>query len=99
MKHGEAGKILQLCVRLGDFFQIPDAMSVPVPCPGAEPDGGRGHFEFRVDTVIVVMVAVGLQRPFSAEPMRVWPVSTRVSKPENDDPSVVELVKLTMEAA
>jgi hypothetical protein len=31
-----------------------------------------------------------LLRPFPAEPIRIWPVSTRVNKPENDDPSVVE---------
>jgi putative SOS response-associated peptidase YedK len=29
-------------------------------------------------------------RPFPAEPMRMWPISTRVKKPENDDPSVIE---------
>jgi putative SOS response-associated peptidase YedK len=28
-----------------------------------------------------------LMRPFPAEPMRRWPISTRVNKPENDDPS------------
>jgi putative SOS response-associated peptidase YedK len=27
-----------------------------------------------------------LMRPFPAEPMRVWPISTRVNKPEHDDP-------------
>jgi putative SOS response-associated peptidase YedK len=31
-----------------------------------------------------------LMRPFPAEPMRIWPVSTRVNKPENDDPSIIE---------
>ena len=31
-----------------------------------------------------------LMRPFPAEPMRIWPISTRVNKPENDDPSIVE---------
>jgi putative SOS response-associated peptidase YedK len=31
-----------------------------------------------------------LMRPFPAAPMRMWPISTRVNKPENDDPSVVE---------
>ena len=29
-----------------------------------------------------------LMRPFPAEPMRMWPISTRVNKPENDDPSI-----------
>jgi putative SOS response-associated peptidase YedK len=31
-----------------------------------------------------------LMRPFPVEPMRMWPISTRVNKPENDDPSIVE---------
>ena len=29
-----------------------------------------------------------LMRPFPAEPMRMWPISTRVNKPENDDPTI-----------
>jgi putative SOS response-associated peptidase YedK len=28
--------------------------------------------------------------PFPVEPMRMWPISTRVNKPENDDPSIIE---------
>jgi hypothetical protein len=31
-------------------------------------------------------------RPFPAEPMRMWPISTRVDKPENDDPSILDRV-------
>src|ERR1019366_8519149 len=31
-----------------------------------------------------------LMRPFPSEPMRMWPISTRVNKPENYDPSIVE---------
>jgi putative SOS response-associated peptidase YedK len=31
-----------------------------------------------------------LMRPFPAVPMRMWPISTRVNKPENDDPSIVD---------
>jgi putative SOS response-associated peptidase YedK len=31
-----------------------------------------------------------LMQPFPAELMRMWPVSTRVNKPENDDASIVE---------
>jgi putative SOS response-associated peptidase YedK len=27
--------------------------------------------------------------------MRVWPISTRVNKPENDDPSIVEPIELS----
>jgi putative SOS response-associated peptidase YedK len=40
-----------------------------------------------------------LLRPFPAEPMRIWPISARVNKPENDDPSVLEPVTLTSSAA
>jgi len=40
-----------------------------------------------------------LLRPFLAEPMRMWPVSTRVNKPENNDPLIVEPVKLASAAA
>jgi hypothetical protein len=39
-----------------------------------------------------------LMQPFPSEPMRMWPISTRVSKPENDDPSIVEPIKLTAES-
>src|SRR5262249_5267776 len=31
-----------------------------------------------------------LLRPFSSDDMRVWPISTRVNKPENDDPSILD---------
>jgi putative SOS response-associated peptidase YedK len=34
-------------------------------------------------------------RPFPAESMRIWPISTRVNKPENDDPSILELIELS----
>jgi hypothetical protein len=34
-------------------------------------------------------------RPFPAEPMRMWPISTRVDKPENDDASIVEQITLS----
>ena len=40
-----------------------------------------------------------LLRPFPAEPMRIWPISTRVNKPENDEPSLLEPVALTSSAA
>jgi hypothetical protein len=30
--------------------------------------------------------------PFPSEPMTMWPISTRVNKPENDDPSILEPV-------
>ena len=40
-----------------------------------------------------------LMRPFPAEPMRMWPISTRVNKPENDDPSIVEPIELATPAA
>jgi hypothetical protein len=35
-----------------------------------------------------------LMRPFSAELMRMWPVSKRVNKPENDDPQIIESLEL-----
>ena len=38
-------------------------------------------------------------RPFPAEPMRMWPISTRVNKPENDDPSLVEPIEVATDAA
>ena len=31
--------------------------------------------------------------------MRMWPISTRVNKPENDDPSIVEPIELATDAA
>jgi putative SOS response-associated peptidase YedK len=38
-------------------------------------------------------------RPFPSDPMRMWPISTRVNKPEKDDASIVEPVQLTNSAA
>jgi hypothetical protein len=32
-------------------------------------------------------------RPVPAEPVRMWPISTRVNEPENDDPSIVEPIE------
>jgi putative SOS response-associated peptidase YedK len=40
-----------------------------------------------------------LLRPFPAEVMRMWPISTRVNKLENDDPSIVEPIELAAGAA
>jgi putative SOS response-associated peptidase YedK len=40
-----------------------------------------------------------LMRPFPAELMRMWPISTRVNKPENDDPSILDPIQLTTDAA
>jgi putative SOS response-associated peptidase YedK len=37
-------------------------------------------------------------RPFPAEVMRIWPISTRVNKPENDNPSIVEPVEVAPDA-
>ncbi len=31
-----------------------------------------------------------LMRPFPAHLMRIWPISTRVNKPANDDPAILE---------
>jgi putative SOS response-associated peptidase YedK len=35
-----------------------------------------------------------LMQPYPANLMRIWPISTRVNKPENDDPSIVERIDL-----
>jgi putative SOS response-associated peptidase YedK len=35
-----------------------------------------------------------LLRPYPAAPMRMWPISTRVNKPENDDPSILQPIEL-----
>ncbi len=40
-----------------------------------------------------------LLQSFPAEPMRLWPISTRVNKPENDEPSIVEPLALPPSAA
>ena len=40
-----------------------------------------------------------LMRPFPPEPMRMWPISTRVNKPENDDASIVEPIEPATDAA
>ena len=34
-----------------------------------------------------------LMRPYPAELMRMWPVSTRVNKPDNDDASIIEPIE------
>jgi putative SOS response-associated peptidase YedK len=44
-------------------------------------------------------LAAASTRPFPAEPMRMWPISTRVNKPENDDPSIVEPIEPATDAA
>jgi putative SOS response-associated peptidase YedK len=41
----------------------------------------------------------GLMRPFPAELMRMWPIATRVNKPENADPSIVEPIELAVDVA
>jgi putative SOS response-associated peptidase YedK len=35
-----------------------------------------------------------LMRPFPAGLMRMWSISTRVNKPENDEPSILEAIEL-----
>lgn len=40
-----------------------------------------------------------LLQPFPADLMRMWPISTKVNKPENDDPSVLEPIVLKTDAA
>jgi putative SOS response-associated peptidase YedK len=40
-----------------------------------------------------------LMRTFPSDLMWIWPISTRVNKPENDDPSVIEPIELPTVAA
>ncbi len=40
-----------------------------------------------------------LMRPYPAGLMRMWPISTRVNKPENDDASIVEPIELGVATA
>ena len=40
-----------------------------------------------------------LMRPFAAHLMRMWPISTRVNKPENDDPSIIEPIEPVTDTA
>jgi putative SOS response-associated peptidase YedK len=40
-----------------------------------------------------------LMRPFPAGLTRMWPISTRVNKPENDDPSIIGPIDLASDAA
>jgi putative SOS response-associated peptidase YedK len=40
-----------------------------------------------------------LMRQFPAGLMRMWPISARVNKPENDDPSIIEPIELASDAA
>ena len=40
-----------------------------------------------------------LMKPFPSEAMRMWPISTWVNKPENDDPSIVDPIELATDAA
>jgi putative SOS response-associated peptidase YedK len=40
-----------------------------------------------------------LMLPFPADLMRVWPTSTQVNKPENDDLSILSPIELKTDAA
>jgi non-homologous end joining protein Ku len=37
-------------------------------------------------------------RPFPADLRRMWPISSRIDKPENDDPSIVEPIEAATSA-
>jgi len=37
-----------------------------------------------------------LMRPFPADPMRMWPISRRINKPENSEPSLIEPIEFSM---
>jgi putative SOS response-associated peptidase YedK len=40
-----------------------------------------------------------LMQPFPSELMQIWPISTRVNKPENDDAAILEPIELATDAA
>jgi hypothetical protein len=40
-----------------------------------------------------------MMRQFPADLMRMWPISTRVNKPESDDPSILKPIELATDAA
>src|SRR5262249_4584738 len=40
-----------------------------------------------------------LRGPFPTHLMRMWPISTRVNKPDNDDPSIIEPIEPATDAA
>jgi putative SOS response-associated peptidase YedK len=40
-----------------------------------------------------------LMRPFPAPLMRMWPISPRVNKPENDDAAIIEPIEAATDAA
>ena len=47
----------------------------------------------RVPVIIILALRPDpsvVMRQFPADLMRMWPISTRVNKPENDDPSILE---------
>jgi putative SOS response-associated peptidase YedK len=37
-----------------------------------------------------------LLRPYPSEEMRIWPISARVNKPENDDSSILEPINIEL---
>src|SRR5213592_3435570 len=56
------------------------------------------------DRMPVILAPADYTRWLDEEPdprdlMRMWPISTRVNKPENDDPSIIEPIELTTDAA
>jgi len=44
-------------------------------------------------------IVAGTDVPLPAAPMRMWPISTRINKPENNDPSILEPLRLASSAA
>ena len=51
------------------------------------------------DRMPLILAPRDYARWLGAELMRMWPISTRVNKPENDDPSIVESIELATDAA
>ena len=82
---------------------MPMPMPTPMPMPMAMHRGSRPHVRVHVHRGPRWLGEEAdprdLMRPFPAELMRMWPISTRVNKPENDDPSIVEPIELATAVA
>jgi putative SOS response-associated peptidase YedK len=63
-----------------------------------DPTGGRKPINAKAETV-AGLPSFHLLKPFASEAMRIWPISSRVNKPENDEPSILEPVEVQTIAA
>jgi putative SOS response-associated peptidase YedK len=62
-----------------------------------DPNGGRKPINAKFETVRDLPTFREAYRKRRC--LRMWPISTRVNKPENDDPSIVEPIRLETDAA